>query len=274
MGFLEDAFNTYFIEPVVNPAVRGYNAVNTVVYVSILLALAFFVVFPFLDRKGIRFDKRFAFALLPYVLFGSSIRVVETLGYVRKTLNPLEIGFWFFTPGVWLLVFAVTAIGLAVSRKLKGENYHKSFAIIGLIFSVPIILFVASHYKQWLAFIGTIMLIILIGQVVKLLVGRFTKTGLMKDQLNFLAVQGQVIDSTATIIATTFFDFTEQHPLSAGVLGIHPALFLVVKVLLVLLILHYAEKDIRKENLRNFFKLFLIILGFATGMASVFKLGV
>ncbi len=274
MGFLEEAFNEYFVRPVVDSSVRGYNPVNTLVYVSILLVIAFFVVFPFLDRKGIKFDRKFALALLPYIFFGSTIRVIEPLGYVEKTLNPLEPGFWFITPGVWFLTFAVTVIGLVVSRKLKKESYHKLFAVIGVIFWLPVFLFVASHYSQWLAFFGTIAAVVLVGQAVKIAVGKFTKTGLLKDRMNFLAMQGQVIDGTATAIAISFFGFTEQHPLSAGIIGLHPVLFIIIKVALILLILHYAEKDIRKENLRNFFKLFLIILGFATGMASVFKLGV
>ena len=274
MGFLEDIYNEYFLRPVIDPTVRGYNLVNTAVYVTLLLLISFFIIFPFLDRKGIKFDKKFALALLPYILFGSNVRVLEMLGHAQKSLNPLETGFWFITPGVWFLTFALTAIGLLASRKIMGENYHKLFAAIGLVFWIPVFLFVAIHYTMWLAFIGTIIAIILVGQIVKFAVGKFTKTVLMKDEMNFLAMQGQAIDGTATAIAISFFNFTEQHPLSAGIIDVNPALFVIVKIVLILAILHYAEKDIKKENLRNFFKLFLIILGFATGMASVFKLGV
>jgi len=274
MSFHEQFFFKYFAEPVYNPSVQGYNLVNTVAYVSVLLLLAFFFVFPLLDRRGIKFDKRFAISLLPYILFGSAVRVIEPLGYVRKSINPLEAGFWFITPGVWFLTFALTILGLLVARKIKKESYHKTFALIGMLFFLPVILFVASHYGNWFFFIGTIVLIVILGQAVKFLVNALTKSKLLNDSTNFLAMQGQVIDSTATIVATTFLGFSEQHPLSAGIIGLHPAFFFIVKVGLILLILYYAERDIERENMKGFFKLFLIILGFATGMASVFKIGI
>ena len=47
-----------------------------------------------------------------------------------------------------------------------------------------------------------------------------------------------------------------------------------IAVGLILAILHYVDKEIQNENLRNFIKLFLIILGFATGLRDLMTLGV
>ena len=45
------------------------------------------------------------------------------------------------------------------------------------------------------------------------------------------------------------------------------------KLVTAITLLHFVEKEIRRENLRGFIKLFIIILGFATGLASVLKIG-
>tara|TARA_Y100000310_G_C20594382_1_gene769731 strand:- start:397 stop:1242 length:846 start_codon:yes stop_codon:yes gene_type:complete len=281
MGFIEDIVQQYFLDPVNNPAVQGYNIVNTVVYVGLLLVLAFFVIFPLLDRRGVKFSEKFAVALLPYIFIGSAMRLLVsdncTAAWTvcfQKVLNPLSPGFWFFTPGVWFSTFILVIIGLLIARKLKGTEYHKTFGVIGIIFLIPFLLLDFLHFSNWIPFLGTVVLILAIMFVIKFVVDRFTKTGLMKNKLNILAVGGQVVDGTATVVATTWFGFSEQHPLSAGILDVHPGLFLIVKIVLMLAILHYVEKDIEKENLRGYFKLFLVIVGFATGTASLLKLGI
>lgn len=281
MGIIDEILQNYFIDPATNPAVQGYNAVNTIVYVSILLAMAFLVVFPFLDRKGIKFSKEFAVSLLPYIFLGSSLRLLVSDNCnaawgicFQKALNPLESGFWFFTPGVWITTFAVTIVGLFTAKKVSGKNFEKVFGAIGLLFLLPVLVFDFLHFSRLAVFFGTLMLAIGIGLAVKIIVDRFTKTRLLKDRMNFLAMQGQVMDAVPTTIATTFFGFSEQHPLSAGILSINPALFLIVKTGLVLAILHFADKDIQNENQKGFFKTFLTIIGFATGTASLLKLGI
>jgi uncharacterized membrane protein len=292
MGFIQDIVQQYFLEPVNNPAVQGYNIVNTIVYVGLLLVLAFFVIFPILDRKGVKFSEKFAVALLPYIFIGSALRLLVSDNCnatwtvcFQKVLNPLSPGFWFFTPGVWFSTFILVGIGLLIARKLKGTEYHTTFGIIGIIFLIPAVVLDFLHFSNWLPFLGTVVLILVILFGVKYFVDRFTQTNfaknrlklhtnLMKNKLNILAVGGQIVDGTATVIATTWFGFSEQHPLSAGILGVHPALFLLVKVVLMLAILHYVEKDIENENLQGYFKLFLIIIGFATGTASLLKLGI
>ena len=43
-----------------------FTAIEYAVYGVIMLVLAFFVIYPILDRKGIKFNYRFMLALLPY----------------------------------------------------------------------------------------------------------------------------------------------------------------------------------------------------------------
>ena len=271
---MQNILEEFFIKPIIDSSVQGYNIVNTAVYGAILLIVSFFVVFPILHKKGIRFDERFAFALFPYILLGVSLRAINSAGllpFIRKTPNPLQLGFWTFTPGVWLLVSLLTILGLIFSRKLKGEKYHAMFALLGLVFCFLPVLFCFINFTNWLAFIACLILIVFLALALKFILKRFTK--ILENKMNLLAVSGQLTDGSATAIATTFFSFKEQHPLSAFILGKSPLLFVILKVAIVLALLYYVDRSFKSKNLANFAKLFLIILGFSTGLATVFKLG-
>jgi len=66
----------------------------------------------------------------------------------------------------------------------------------------------------------------------------------------------------------------EQHPLTNAILQITPALFYVVKIAVVLLILYYVDKELKNQNLKDFIKLLIIILGFAPGMRDALTVAV
>ena len=86
-GTSTDIVQRCFVEPALSPGVQGYNPVNTLVYGGILLLLSFFVIFPLLDRRGIKFDFKFILALLPYILFGSAFRVIHDMGIFSRSFN-------------------------------------------------------------------------------------------------------------------------------------------------------------------------------------------
>ncbi|MCX8190274.1 MAG: DUF63 family protein [Candidatus Diapherotrites archaeon] len=271
---MADIFSEYFVRPALDPAYQGYNIVNTFVYGAILLGLSFFVIFPLLDKRGIKFDLRFALSLIPYILLGASLRAInefKLLPFVNKTFNPLEFGFWTYTPGVWFFVFGVTIAGLIISRKLWKKNYYKSFTIFGVaVGSLPVVLCLFS-FTNWLAF----FLPLLFTAFTSIAIGFFTplKKNLLQNRMNLLVLGGQLLDGFATAIAIAYFNFREQHPVSEAILNLNPWLFVLIKALLALVLVYYIDCAIKRENLASFAKLFIIILGFSTGLASVFKLG-
>ncbi len=271
---LEELWFEYFCKPAIEHG--GYNLVNTLVYGAILLAIAFFVVFPLLDKKGIKVDFKFAVALLPYSLLGSSFRVLEDLRLLERSCNPLEAGFYTYTPGIYIAIFALVIAAIAVSRiasKKFEKNFYKVFGGIGLLLALPIIGFEILQFQAWLGFLGVIAMTAGISWIVVKATERFRK-GFFSNKLNMLALGGQVLDGSATFVATQFFRCGEQHVLSDIVLQLFPFGFVLVKIGLILAILHYVDREIQNENLRNFIKLFLIILGFATGLRDLMTLGV
>jgi len=271
----EDFIFENFCSPIINSGVQGYNLVNTSVYALILILIVWFGIIPFLKKQEIPINFKFMLALLPFVIFGSAFRILNDIGILNNTCNPLDFAFYTFTPGIWLLTAGITIIALLIAKKTSNgneEKFYKHFGGIGVLIAAPILLFLFTIFKVWDGFFLVLFLAAIITLFVKFLVGLKYKN-FFKDKLNILVLGGQVLDSTATIVATDVFNCGEQHPLSQTILGVHPGLFILVKVLLALLIIYYVDKDIEDERLRNFIKIAVIILGFATGTRDVLTLG-
>lgn len=265
--FFTGSFTDYSVQP--------FNFVNTIVYGAILLGFCFFILFPLLNKR-IRFDYRFALALMPYILFGiclKAIAVSHIFPGLEKVWDPMQLGFWAYTPGIWVTVFLVTVIGLLVAMLVKERvDFNKALAGIGLVFSLPLLGIVLINFTTWGFFLLTVATILAIVFVVVFFAGR-VKSELVKDHLNKLALSGQVIDGTSSFYAISYLGFSEQHPVSSLILYNVPMLFIFVKIVLILVILYYVDREIKRENLKGFIKVLLIILGFATGGASLLKIG-
>ena len=253
-----------------------YGPVEYLVYSAVMLVLAFFVIFPILDKRGVKFDSGFFLALLPYILLGSALRVLEDMAFLPRSWNPLELPYYFVTPGIYLLIAIVTiaclALSLFLSKRLN-KGFARVFAFVGLVLSVPIALFEIVNFHAWL---GVFSVLLLTATIVLVLILAFKKlsVALLRDRLNVLALASQALDGSATLVATQFFMCGEQHPLSGFLLDLFPASFVLAKVALVLVILHYVDREVKNPNLRGFIKVMVAVLGFATGLRDLLTLGV
>ncbi len=288
-----DLIMDYFINPIMNPELAGYNFVNTLTYI-ILLIIACAVIYFILNKK-VEFNKKFFIAIIPYILIGISMRVLMhqieagnlIISGITKTADPLQIGFWFFTPGVWILTFAIVIIGLLISKIYKELN-HKRLFWFGTIIATPLILFNLSNFNNWNWFIGTLILIAFVTYALCWLIDKFSPYRILEDPLNIFIVAGQAIDGIASVIAITFFNFSEQHVVSNIIINIHPALFAGIKLVLAILICYSLDdymiesitkhtskpgRSLNRKNIIGFIKVIIAILGFATGLASLFKMG-
>lgn len=253
-----------------------YGAVEYLAYGAVVILLAFFVLFPLLDRRGVKFNSGFMLALLPYIALGSAVRVLEDMAILPRSWNPLELAYYFVTPGIWLLIAAFTLLGLFSALWISGrfrKGFHRTFAVIGLIPSVPIIAFEILNFSAWPGVLAAIALVL---ATVAVLCFLFRRLGwkILKSRLNILVLSSQAIDGFATFVATQFFVCGEQHPLSGALLEFFPLGFVFAKLALVLVILKYVDSEIENANLRGFIKVVVAILGFATGARDLLTLGV
>jgi len=110
----------YYINGIVNDA--SYNPVDTVTY-AILLGISLFGVYKLLVKLNVEIDTRFIIAVTPYILAGSSLRVLKDSGLFSPPLMYL-----FITPIIYFVIFAVTIsiLSLAIALERNGiiKDYH------------------------------------------------------------------------------------------------------------------------------------------------------
>ncbi len=272
VGFIRE----YFEKPALGYG--GYNPVNTLVYAIILLAVSFKIVYPQLDKRGVKFNTKLMLALLPFILFGSSARVLEDMGLVPRSFNPLEFGYYTYTPGIYLAVGLLTILSLFVARlasRKTGQSFYKILGGIGLVLATPIVIFEFQHFK---AAEGFALIVAGAGALALLTcfaLQRLKWKDFFGNKLNALAVAGQALDGFATYVALNFYRCGEQHVLSQAVIDVGgPLAFPIVKMLLIGAVLYYVDKEVKDPNLNGFIKVFVCILGFATGTRDLFTVGV
>jgi len=278
---VSDLINEFFVEPILSHS--GYNLINTLVYAVILLAIAFFVVFPFFRKKGIFFDFNFFKSVFPFIVFGSAIRIFEEnhsavyFELFERSADPLSFGFYTVSPGIYILVGLLTIFSLIISfflsKFLKREPLQ-IFMGIGLLLSVPVVLFHLINLVNFFEFFFVLVFTALIVFVLKFLNGKLNQN-ILSSNLNLAVLFGQTLDGVATFTALSFFSsYSEQHVFSNFIIeSFSPFAFIIVKVLLALLVLWYVDKEVEDEKLKNFIKLFVLIIGFAPGIRDVFSLG-
>ena len=274
MGFIEEFVFDNYCRPILEYS--GYNFVNTLTYGAILLFVAFYIFLPILSKKGVKFDFRFALATLSFVLLGSTFRILEDLGHLSRSCNPLDFAFYTITPGVYILVgllaFLTVFIALWFSKK-TGIEFTKIFAASGLLLAAPFVVFSFLNFVAFqfvvLIIIATIILVAIAYFIVKKI-----KRELVENNLNILAVAAHALDGTATFVATQLLNCGEQHPVSGAILGIFPFGFIIVKIAIAFLIIYYIDKEVEDPNMRGFLKIVIMILGFAPGIRDTFTVGV
>ncbi len=279
---MADFLQEFFIQPLLQRS--GFNPVNTLVYAAIAIAIMFGLIYPYLNRRGVKFDFNFFIALLPYIVLGSAIRVLEepysNAHVLARSVNPIEPGFWVITPGIYvtIAVFAVLSLlfSLWISRKSPKNDfsYLKPFQIIGAVPAAILVIFCLSRITQPLHFV-LILCLAFVSFGAVFLVLKALKSKLLSSNLNKAVLFGQCLDASSTFAALQFFSgFMEQHFLPRAVMGsLGPISFYFLKIPLVLLVLYFVDRYVEDKNLGGFIKFFVAVLGFATGTRDLFSVG-
>ena len=257
--------NTFFISPLG----RSYNPINSAVY-ALLLFAGIYLLSRVLPRLKVKADEKFIIALLPFILFGSCLRVFQDAQIVNSI--------FLVSPLIYLLVFAYTFVCLLLSLQVArrtGFGYHYPLFISGIVpaayCAVQLILrivnlesivltfafSVAACFLAFVAFCGINRLI------------RFDKFA-----LDLGVVFSQMLDVSATFVGVTFFGYGEQHflvRLMADVFG-SALIFYVLDFIGIVLIVLVLERILRKEQqLLGLFRLTLIVLGLAPAFRDILR---
>lgn len=285
---MADPLQDYFIQPIMQNGF--FNPVNTIVY-SLILIAAVVVVFKFLQKATISIDKKFFLAILPFIFWGSSTRVLHDAA-VAGALAPELIAFYgakiFPTPGsyiiTFLFAFVVLLATIGVQRLTKGKvSYWKAMFTVGIIadiiniFLLPLrnwepLLLIGGTWIGLMALLGIIYKVVrhpAVGQKYEVLRQVFSRVNI------FILGVAHFLDASATYWALTSYGYFEQHVVPRTLFPLFGAeSFFLLKAVVVLGVLWAIDRYGKNENpqFRNFLKIVIFILGFAPGARDLLRL--
>lgn len=262
----------YYIDPIIYDT--SYNPVDTITW-AIVLGLAIIGLLKLLGRLKISMDERLLLSTLPYILAGSSLRVIEDANLVVAPWRYLLI-----TPLIFFLVFFVTAAILIITRWIWGEQYHKKYAAIGFIWTGGnlAVLSTVGLVNAWVIpsvfLLGTAFTggVILCGRhlsdrslpVLKFLNGRF----------NQMIIYAHMLDASSTFIGVDWFDYYEKHVVPTFFINLvgTAAIMYPLKLIVLLPVLYMIDRSMQEPSMRNLTRLALVTLGLAPAVRNTLRL--
>lgn len=269
---MEDFINEYFIDPIIERT--GYNPVNTITYAAIAIVLLYAAFYIF-KRYNVQIDKKFVYSVIPFILLGSTIRVItdsldnnaiEQVTFVHQFVvqsGLYKYGFLTTSPGIYIVISSVFLVSLFVGRKLKFD--HTLIGILLLLFHLTIIVPFFENLLDWF------FVLLLAG------VPFFAAWYITKNEVDAGIVGAQALDGGATFYAMEIFSkvtYGEQHVFT-GMIGEmfgSYVFFYLLKILLASLIVYFLETEKISENEKNYISIAVIIFGLAPGFRDLLRI--
>jgi uncharacterized membrane protein len=269
--------NTYYLEPIRGD--EGYNAVNTITW-AVVLGICIFGVFRLLEKLEVKITPRFIASVLPFVLAGSSLRVIEDspVGIFHAPFSYLLI-----TPNIYFLVFAITVSCLWISIRMQKaglvKDFHLTFAGFGLLWFF-INLVTLLHFENMVfSFVPLFVLGAGTGLTFTFyLVARHFKSSIFTDPLNLSILMAHLMDASSTYIRIDKLGYFEKHVvptylinLTGTALVMYPLKLIIFIGVLYVLDTQF-EDDERSLNLKVLIKMVILILGLSPATRNTIRM--
>ena len=257
----------YYIDPIIYDT--GYNPVDTVTW-AIILGLAILGLIKLLRRWEILMDERLLLSTLPYVLAGSSLRVIEDANLVAAPWRYLLI-----TPLIFFLVFLITAFCLIISKKIWGENFHAGYAAAGLLWTIfnLAVLSTLGLKNAWVIAAVFLLGLAIAGGI--LFCGRrLPALAFLDEGFNKTIVYAHMLDASSTYFGVDWFSYYEKHVVPTFLINLtgSAAIMFPLKLLVLLPVLCMIDKSLQEPSMRSLIKLTLITLGLAPAVRNTLRL--
>ncbi|MDD4126287.1 MAG: DUF63 family protein [Methanomicrobium sp.] len=274
-----DFIYKYYVGPIVNG--EAYTIVDTLTYAAILIIAVYFV-YRWLIKAGIDIDHEFVLALIPYVVLGGLLRVVEDTGIIQYPWYILLI-----TPIIYFVIFTYAITALFVSRVLEKkkiiENYSRGFGAAGIFACacslVPLI-WVGITKTQLNIFVMVIILAMAFATsfVVWGFLRYILKWDYVSDILYKFLIFGHMLDASATSFGIDLHEMTyvEQHVAGSFLIEATGTAFSMFALKLVVIIPGiYILEMYRREGSQALWHLILfamIMVGMAPGIRDMVRM--
>jgi len=269
----------YYINGIINDT--SYNVVDTLTY-AIVLGISLFGVLKLLERLNVEIDSRFMISVTPYIIAGSSLRVLEDS---RVFTPPLK--YLFVTPLIYFFMFAVTvsvlAIAMNLERKGKIRDYHTFFGYAGAAWAflnIGALLAVDDIQNPIPAAVILILGIVTTG-IIYFISRQFNFT-LLTDKVNISILFAHLLDASSTFIGIDWLNYYEKHVAPtffidlAGNLTSHPALVMYpLKLLVFIPVLYMLDNQFETEKekkLIGIMKLAILVLGLSPATRNTLRI--
>lgn len=288
-----DFFNEYFVKPIFDRS--GYNMVNTLAYAAIAIG-ALYAIYLGFSKMKIRLGKEFWAALLLFVVFGSSVRVVtdsidsgamkaftdancgSSAAVMYDSIlasHALDYGYWTVTPGIYIVTAA-----LFLSAVLVGEALGRKWfaAVAGGALALFPIYILSPMMVNWAYAFGVLALAIAAALAAKFLL-KFNEMKML------LPVFAHAFDGAATWIAIDWFGpangvkYFEQHVISSAIGSASFAgfgLFFLLKAAFSSAAVYFITKEDGSEELPKdaaiLALLAITVLGLAPGIRDMLRM--
>ncbi|MBE8539139.1 DUF63 family protein [Geoglobus acetivorans] len=254
MGLYE-FIKKYYIDSIVYK--QGYNPVNTLTF-AILLIVSVYLIYRYLSPR-VRFDVRFALYTFPYILLGSSTRVVEDAGFVKPPLSYILM-----TPFIYILIFVITFSSLMVALRTK----YRYYPLPGVILSLSVLAFLLLNLRveNWWIFPAAISIA---GTAV--LIYHVFSDRLHADTFSKFVLFGQLLDGASSFLGIQYLGYWELHVLPRFFIDLAgPWVMIPLKLAVIVPLLYLIDSERTKEdeNLLGFIKFVVFTLGFAPGIRN------
>lgn len=262
----------------------GYTVFNTVVYTLILVIFILVIIKMF---KKLEIDPLSIFySIIPFIFLGSSTRALVDNGILPKTV-------FLITPGLYILVGLITILSFLFSIYLfnkKGIDYRYSLFFIGLIFSLPNLMFfsnvnftalidvIVTWVLSSLIFLGLVFFVLYIKNNViknmdKINLSNFIQK-IKKYKINFSIVFAHLFDASTTYVAVEYFNYTEQHVLPNALYQLFDTYLTLfpMKIIVIVAVLYIIDQYFDDLTIKNLLKLTVFVLGLAPGLRNILTL--
>jgi uncharacterized membrane protein len=281
MSFLTEKIsqfiNTYYLDPIRGD--EGYNIVNTFTW-AVVLGICIFGIYRLLEKLDVKITPRFIASIIPFVLAGSSLRVIEDspAGIFHPPFSYLLI-----TPNIYFLVFAITVGCLWISIRLQKarliKDFHPAFAGFGLAWffvNLTALLYfenvVASYVPLFVLGAGIGLTFIFY------LIAYHFKSSIFTDPLNLSILMAHMMDASSTYVGVDNLGYFEKHVVPAYLIDLTGTALVMypLKLIIFIGVLYVLdtqfEDDERSLNLKVLIKLVILILGLSPATRNTVRM--
>ncbi len=266
----------YYIDPIEGGG--AYTLVDTLTY-ALILIVAVFLIYRWMQRTGLAFDRQLLFATLPWVVFGGLARVVEDAGMLAAPWRYLLI-----TPLIFFVIFFYAVVVLYLCHRLRGEGGVRVYGMVGLVSAAVVLVLLLWHGVT----VTTIDL-----AVPAAILGLATVTGLAlwallrhgfgweyaSDRVYQVLIFGHMLDASATSYGIDLhpLGYVEQHVVGSSLIAATGTGFAMFPLKLLVLIpgIYILELYRREESATSFWHLIvlaMIVVGLAPGIRDMVRM--